>query len=109
MQSQAMRVAGLTGGIASGKSTATRLFRKESIPVIDCDDAARHVVRQVIAAMQAEAGPLVAVPSEGLLLQSSSLQGTAGYQRVVNLFGQEVLSSTGEQLIKSGRRSLSCS
>ena len=54
-----MRVAGLTGGIASGKSTATRLFRKEGISVIDCDEAARYVVRQVIVAMQAAAGLLV--------------------------------------------------
>ena len=54
-----MRVAGLTGGIASGKSTATRVLRKEGISVIDCDEAARYVVRQVVVAMQAAAGPLV--------------------------------------------------
>ncbi len=35
---------GLTGGIASGKSTAARLFRARGIPVIDADQLAREVV-----------------------------------------------------------------
>lgn len=35
---------GLTGGIASGKSTVAALFRELGVPVIDLDDVAREVV-----------------------------------------------------------------
>jgi dephospho-CoA kinase len=37
-------VIGLTGGIASGKSTVSDLFREYKIPVIDADVVAREVV-----------------------------------------------------------------
>lgn len=37
---------GLTGGIASGKSTVARLFAARGVPVIDTDDLAREVVAQ---------------------------------------------------------------
>jgi dephospho-CoA kinase len=39
-----MRVYGLTGGIASGKSTVSTMFREAGIPVIDADALAREVV-----------------------------------------------------------------
>ncbi len=35
---------GLTGGIASGKSTATQRFAELGVPVIDADVASRKVV-----------------------------------------------------------------
>ena len=35
---------GLTGGIASGKSTVARLFAEKGVPVIDLDQVAREVV-----------------------------------------------------------------
>ena len=35
---------GLTGGIASGKSTVARLFAAQGVPVIDLDQVAREVV-----------------------------------------------------------------
>ena len=39
-----MHVFGLTGGIASGKSTVSAMFREAGIPVIDADALAREVV-----------------------------------------------------------------
>nr|CAG8561675.1 14669_t:CDS:2 [Entrophospora candida]CAG8566695.1 2701_t:CDS:2 [Entrophospora candida] len=39
-----MKIIGLTGGIASGKSTASRMFLNKKIPVIDGDLLARKVV-----------------------------------------------------------------
>ena len=35
---------GLTGGIASGKSTVLDFFKKKSVPYIDADVVAREVV-----------------------------------------------------------------
>lgn len=39
-----IRVIGLTGGIASGKSSVARFFTERGIPVIDADQLARDVV-----------------------------------------------------------------
>lgn len=39
-----MIVFGLTGGIACGKSTVTKTFRKHGIPMVDADIIARQVV-----------------------------------------------------------------
>jgi len=39
-----MRVVGLTGGIASGKSIVSAMFRELGAPVIDADSVARDVV-----------------------------------------------------------------
>ena len=38
-----MKVIGLTGGIASGKSTVSAYLKQKGIPIIDCDVEARHV------------------------------------------------------------------
>jgi dephospho-CoA kinase len=43
MTTRAFRV-GLTGGIASGKSTATKFFASLGVPIIDTDQVARDVV-----------------------------------------------------------------
>jgi len=40
-----MLVVGLTGGIASGKSTVSRMFADEGIPVICADELARDAVK----------------------------------------------------------------
>uniref|UniRef100_A0A7S0S4B0 Dephospho-CoA kinase n=1 Tax=Chlamydomonas leiostraca TaxID=1034604 RepID=A0A7S0S4B0_9CHLO len=63
-----MRLVGLTGGIASGKSTTSKLLRREGITVLDCDEIAHAVVRK----------------------------GRWGWRRVVKEFGQEVLLPDGE-------------
>lgn len=39
-----MKLYGLTGGIATGKSTVTAMFRALGLPVIDADQLAREVV-----------------------------------------------------------------
>jgi dephospho-CoA kinase len=58
---------GLTGGIASGKSTVAARFRAHGVPVIDADALAREVVAP----------------------------GTEGLRAVVEAFGHEVLGSDG--------------
>lgn len=42
-----MRLAGLTGGIACGKSTVTGMLREEQIPVIDSDVIAQEATQKV--------------------------------------------------------------
>lgn len=39
-----MRVFGLTGGIASGKSTVSAIFARQGVPVVDADEVSRAVV-----------------------------------------------------------------
>jgi dephospho-CoA kinase len=63
-----MHIFGLTGGIASGKSTVATRFRERGIPVIDADQIAREVVQP----------------------------GTDGLADIVKHFGPGVLLSTGE-------------
>lgn len=59
---------GLTGGIASGKSTISHFFKEKKIPVIDADIVARQVVEP----------------------------GTIGLKRIVKAFGEDVLLDSGE-------------
>ncbi|MFC6464589.1 dephospho-CoA kinase [Marinilactibacillus sp. GCM10026970] len=61
-------VLGLTGGIASGKSTVSRYFLKHNIPVVDADVGARIVIEP----------------------------GTEALEKVQNLFGEEILLENGE-------------
>ncbi|KAG0479839.1 hypothetical protein HPP92_010697 [Vanilla planifolia] len=63
-----MRIVGLTGGIASGKSTVSDLFKTSGIPIVDADLVARDVVRK----------------------------GTLGWRKVVAAFGNEILLENGE-------------
>jgi dephospho-CoA kinase len=62
----AARVIGLTGGIASGKSTVARILRELGAKVIDADQLARDVVapgRPALAEIVAAFGPEVLAPS----------------------------------------------
>lgn len=61
-------VLGLTGGIATGKSTVSEMLKKEQIPVIDADILAREAVAK----------------------------GKPAYKRVIEAFGNEILSENGE-------------
>jgi dephospho-CoA kinase len=62
-----IRVIGLTGGIATGKSTVARFFADRGIPVIDADQLARDAV----------------------------LPGSPALDRIVSLFGREMLTHGG--------------
>lgn len=56
------KVLGLTGGIASGKSTVSDYFKKQHIPVVDADVVAREVMRAgqpVVAKIQEAFGDKV--------------------------------------------------
>lgn len=44
-----MIIVGLTGGISTGKSTVTSLLRDHRLKVLDCDEIAHTVTRQVWA------------------------------------------------------------
>jgi dephospho-CoA kinase len=63
----AIRVFGLTGGLASGKSAVARMIRARGVPVIDADLLAREVVAK----------------------------GSEGLAEVVKLFGEGVLLADG--------------
>ena len=52
-----MRVYGLTGGIASGKSTVADILRSKNIPVVDADVVAREVVAPNTSGLQKIAYP----------------------------------------------------
>ncbi|HVO21139.1 MAG TPA: dephospho-CoA kinase [Anaeromyxobacter sp.] len=60
-----MRVVGLTGGIASGKSTFAARLRERGVPVVDADALARQVVEPGAPALAEVAqvfGPSVLLP-----------------------------------------------
>jgi dephospho-CoA kinase len=61
-------IIGLTGGIASGKSTVARMLLDMNIPVIDADVEARKVVEK----------------------------GQKAYVRIIETFGSEILTAAGE-------------
>jgi len=62
-----MLVVGLTGGIATGKSTVSSLLRARGYPIVDADLLAREVV----------------------------LPGTSAYTAIVKAFGEDVLQPDG--------------
>lgn len=60
---------GLTGGIASGKSTVSAILSREGIPVIDADSIARDVVvpgSEALSEVVEEFGPTILVPDGSL-------------------------------------------
>ena len=63
-----IRVIGLTGGIATGKSSVARFFTELGIPVIDADQLARDAV----------------------------LPGSPALEQIITLLGREVLTRDGE-------------
>ncbi|KAM0990398.1 hypothetical protein ACFX2C_008921 [Malus domestica] len=63
-----MKIVGLTGGIASGKSTFLNLFKEHGIPIVDADLVARDVLKK----------------------------GTSDWKKVVLAFGEDILQPNGE-------------
>ena len=63
-----MQVIGLTGGIASGKSTVSRILKNAGAVIIDADRIARDVVKK----------------------------GLPAYQEIIDTFGDNVLLADGE-------------
>ena len=63
-----MKIIGLTGGIASGKSTVTTELRKQNVPVFDADEVSRNAVTK----------------------------GSKGLALVAEAFGAEYLTADGE-------------
>ncbi len=63
-----IRVIGLTGGIATGKSSVARFFTEKGIPVIDADQLARDAV----------------------------LPGSPALRKIISQFGQEMLKHGGQ-------------
>jgi dephospho-CoA kinase len=64
-----VRLVGLTGGIASGKSTFAALLRARGVPVVDADALAREAVRPGAPALTAIAtafGPQALLPDGSL-------------------------------------------
>lgn len=62
-----IRVIGLTGGVATGKSSVALFFAERGVPVIDADQIARDAV----------------------------LPGTPALKQIISLFGREVLTQDG--------------
>ena len=62
------KILGLTGGIATGKSTVSKMFQDLSVPVIDTDSIARNVLKK----------------------------GTPGYNEVLEYFGEDILLTDNE-------------
>ncbi|HVZ31654.1 MAG TPA: dephospho-CoA kinase [Polyangiaceae bacterium] len=74
----AVPVVGLTGGIASGKSTAARAFAERGVPVVDADQLAREVVAPGTDALT----ELVSAFGRDILLPDGSLDRKAVGARV---------------------------
>lgn len=73
-----MRVIGLTGGIASGKSSVARIVAACGVPVIDADQLSRDVVMPGMPALAA----IVALCGSGVLREDGSLDRQALGARV---------------------------
>lgn len=69
MSGKRIRVIGLTGGIASGKSTVARFFEEKGVPVIDADQLARNAVIPGSPAIR----QIAAVFGSQVLLEDGSL------------------------------------
>lgn len=63
-----MILIGLTGGVATGKSTVAKMFRRLGVPTVDTDELAHYLMRK----------------------------GTSEHNKIVKLFGPEVIKKNGD-------------
>lgn len=63
------RIIGLTGGIASGKSTVSNLLRQAGLPIVDADQVARQVQRPGSVALD----KLAAIFGQGVIAPDGNL------------------------------------
>ncbi|MCB9676844.1 MAG: dephospho-CoA kinase [Alphaproteobacteria bacterium] len=75
-----MKLVGLTGGIATGKSSVARRFVERGIPVIDADQVAREVVEPGQPALLA----IVDAFGPGVLDADGALDRAAMRQRIID-------------------------
>ena len=64
-----MLIIGLTGGIATGKSTVSQHFRSKGVTVVDCDEIAHKIAKKV--GSRAFKANLLSVTSLAIALGSS--------------------------------------
>lgn len=94
LQSSSMRICGLSGNIASGKSTVVAQLVEEGVSVIDCDEIAKEAVEKVKKEMAFHNRSLSRPrdpQTSSTTSTSTSLQqqGTWGHRRVVSAFGSD--------------------
>ena len=112
-----MRIIGLTGGIATGKSTVATAVKLQGFHLIDCDETAKAVVRKVcpefsllssnhheefasylhviIISVSRSAFGYLCTAQRTISPPSSFMQGRWGHERVVAAFGDDILLEDG--------------
>jgi len=99
---------GLTGGIASGKSTVAALFAELGVPVIDLDEVAREVVAPgtaLLARVLERFGPAVRAADGGLnrsALREIVFHDHAARRDLEALLHPAILARTEERLAAAG-------
>ena len=99
---------GLTGGIASGKSTVADLFARLGVPVIDLDVIARQVVEPGSSGLQAVVaafGKSLLEPGGGLdraKLRSRVFEDPAARRRLESILHPRILAETVRQCESAG-------
>ena len=82
---------GLTGGIACGKSTVTKVFARNGIPIVDADVVAREVVAPGTLSIRA----IVATFGDQMLLSNGTLDrtklGTLVFQDKQSMFALNII------------------
>ena len=94
-----MGILGLTGNVASGKSTVAELWRSWGVPVVSADVLARQVVRRGSDGLMS----VVRAFGEGVLLPDGSLD-RAALRRVV--FNDDAARRRLEAIVHPGVRTL---